>query len=150
METAAPIAETLGLDVIVEPDLVETDTGAWTGKTFGQIGRTRRWRRILMVPSSARLPEGESATEVHARSVRAIERIAERHPRAPVVVVSHGDPIRLVLAHYAGLHLDLFQRLEVAPASVSVVATGDHGPRVIRVNDRGTLSDLVPRRTGRR
>jgi probable phosphomutase (TIGR03848 family) len=150
METAAPIAEALGLDAIVEPDLVETDEGAWTGKTFNQIRRTRRWRRLLMVPSSARAPQGESTTEVQARSVRAIETISERHPRAAVVAVSHGDPIRLILAHYAGLHLDLFQRLEVAPASVSVVTTGEHGPRVLRLNDTGGLADLIPRRTGRR
>jgi probable phosphomutase (TIGR03848 family) len=150
VETAAPIAAALGLEVTVEPELVETDTGAWTGKTFNQIGRTRRWRRLLMVPSSARAPQGESATEVQARSVRAIERIGERHPRAAAVVVSHGDPIRLILAHYAGLHLDLFQRLEVAPASVSVVGTGEHGPRVLLLNDTGGLADLIPRRTGRR
>jgi probable phosphomutase (TIGR03848 family) len=150
METAAPIAEALGVRIQTDPGLLETDIGAWTGRTFGQIRRARLWRRILAVPSMGRFPDGESLAEVQSRAGRALEAIGERHPRRSVVVVSHGDPIRLILAHYAGLHLDLFQRLEVAPASVSVVATGDHGPRVLRVNDRGTLSDLVPRRTGRR
>lgn len=149
-ETAAPLAAALDLEVIVEPELVESDTGAWTGKTFRQIRQTRLWRRLLAVPSTARLPGGESVTEVQARSVRAIERITERHPRARLAVVSHGDPIRLILAHYAGLHLDLFQRIEVAAASVSVVVTGEQGPRILRVNDTGTLADLAPRRTGRR
>jgi broad specificity phosphatase PhoE len=67
-----------------------------------------------------------------------------------VVAVSHGDPIRLALAHYAGVHLDHFQRLEVAPASVSAVAVGDHAPTVLRVNDTGDLAHLFPRRTRRR
>jgi probable phosphomutase (TIGR03848 family) len=144
METAEPIAEALGLEIAVEPGLIETDTGVWTGKTFAQIGRTRRWRRLLAVPSSTRVPDGESATEVQARAVAAVEAIGRRHPTGPVVVVSHGDPIRLVLAHYAGLHLDLFQRLEVAPASVSVVGTGEHGPRLLRLNDTGPLDLAGP------
>jgi probable phosphomutase (TIGR03848 family) len=150
VETAVPIAAALGLEVTEEPDLVETDTGAWTGKTFRQIGRTRRWRQLLMLPSSSRAPGGESAAEVQARSVRAIDRIAERHRTGAVAVISHGDPIRLVLAHYAGLHLDLFQRLEVAAASVSAVALSDGPPRVVRVNDTGSLDDLAPRGTRRR
>lgn len=149
-ETAAPMAEALDLDVRLEPALMETDTGAWTGRTFGQIRRARLWRRILAVPSAARFPEGESLAEVQARTVRALEAITERHPRRPVVVVSHGDPIRLALAHYAGLHLDHFQRLEVAPASVSAVALGERPPQVLRVNDTGGLDDLVPRKTHRR
>jgi broad specificity phosphatase PhoE len=140
----------VGSEVIVEPHLVETDTGTWTGKAFAQIVRTRRWRRLLAIPSSTRVPGGESVTEVQARSVRAADRVAERHPRQLVALVSHGDPIRLILAHYAGLHLDLFQRLEVVPASVSAVAIGEAGGRVLRVNDTGTLQDLVPRRTRRR
>jgi probable phosphomutase (TIGR03848 family) len=146
-ETADPIAAVAGLPVHTEPGLLETDLGAWTGKTFGQVRRARLWRRILAVPSTARFPDGESLAEVQARTVRALETIAGRHPRRPVVVVTHGDPIRLALAYVAGMHLDHFQRLEVAPGSISVVAVGDGGPRVLLVNDTGSLDPL---RTARR
>lgn len=149
-ETAAPIARKLGLRVRTERGVLETDMGAWTGRTFGQIRRSGLWRRILAVPSSARFPEGESLAEVHARTVKALEAIASRHPGEAAVVVSHGDPIRLALAHYAGTHLDHFQRLEVAPASVSAVAIGGGAPRVLRVNDTGDLSNLLPGGTRRR
>jgi probable phosphomutase (TIGR03848 family) len=149
-ETADPIAGLLGLAVEVESGIIESDTGTWTGRTFAEIRRTRLWRQLLAVPSAARLPGGESAAEVQARTVRALEMIAERHPREAVVVVSHGDPIRLALAHYAGAHLDHFQRFEVAPGSVSAVVIGGRGPRVLLLNDTGNLSDLLPRRTPRR
>jgi probable phosphomutase (TIGR03848 family) len=148
METAEPIADALGVRVRSEPGLLETDTGTWTGKTFGQVRRAGLWSRILAVPSSARFPEGESLTEVQARAVAAVEAIGRRHQSRPAVVVSHGDPIRLVLAHYAGVHLDLFQRLEVAPASISLVGIGEHGPRLLRLNDTGPL-DLAGPRGGR-
>jgi probable phosphomutase (TIGR03848 family) len=138
-ETAGPIAAAAGVDVRTERGLLETDLGTWTGKTFGQVRRARLWRRILAVPSTGRFPGGESLAEVQARTVRALESIAERHRRRTVVVVTHGDPIRLALAHVAGMHLDHFQRLEVAPASISVVAMGEGGPRVLRVNDTGSL-----------
>jgi probable phosphomutase (TIGR03848 family) len=149
-ETAASIARQLRLRVRTEPGLLETDVGSWTGRTFGQIRRSRLWRRILAVPSSERFPDGESLSEVQARTVRALDAIASVHAGDVIVVVSHGDPIRLALAHYAGMHLDHFQRLEVAPGSVSAVAVGGSAPRILRVNDTGDLSDLVPRRTARR
>lgn len=149
-ETAEPVARSLGVRAVALRALLETDTGEWTGRTFGQIRRTRLWRRIRSVPSTARFPAGESLTEVQARAVAALQGIAERHPRDLVAVVSHGDPIRLALAHYAGVPIDLFQRLEVAPASVSAVALGLGSPVILRVNDTGSLEDLAPRRTGRR
>jgi broad specificity phosphatase PhoE len=61
-----------------------------------------------------------------------------------MAAVTHADVIRLVLAHYAGVHIDLFQRLIVSPASVSALAVGDRIPRVLRMNDTGSLGDLVP------
>ena len=41
-------------------------------------------------------------------------------PGELVVVVSHADPIKAAIAHYTGVHLDLFQRIVVSPASVTV------------------------------
>src|SRR6266540_2922658 len=81
-----------------------------------------------------------------SRGMAIREEIAGRHPRAVVAIVSHADVIRLVLAHYAGLHIDLFQRLIVSPASVSAIALGDRIPRIIRMNDTGMLDDLAPRK----
>jgi probable phosphomutase (TIGR03848 family) len=149
-ETAAPIAQTLGVEVHDEPGLLETDTGRWTGRTFAQIRRASLWRRIHSMPSMARFPDGEALSEVQARTVRALEEIATRHPRGTVVVVSHGDPIRLALAHYGGVHLDHFQRLEVFPASISAVALGRGEPRILLLNDTGALTELLPRGTSRR
>lgn len=149
-ETAAPIARALGHRVRTERGVLETDVGAWTGRTFGQIRRSRQWRRILSVPSSARFPDGESLPEVQARTVKALEAAASRHPGEAVVVVSHGDPIRLALAHYAGTHLDHFQRVEISPGSLSAVAIGGRGHGVLRVNDTGDLADLLPGGTRRR
>ena len=147
METAEPTARARRLQVRAEKGLLETDAGRWTGRTFASLYRTRAWRRFLEVPSAAQVPGGESLVGVQYRVVRALEGLAARHPRGVVAAFSHEDPIRLALAHYAGLHLDQFHRLRISPVSVSAMALSAGVPRILRVNDTGTLQDLVPPRT---
>jgi probable phosphomutase (TIGR03848 family) len=143
-ETAAPIAAHRGLEVRTVPELVDIHYGDWTGRSLKQVARSARWRAELSSPSTGRFPGGESFVEVQARAVAALERIAAAHRRGAVAVFTHADPIRLVLAHYGGSHLDAFERLIVHPASVSAVLAGPGGPRILRVNDTGTLADLAP------
>ena len=130
-------------------DLREVEYGQWTGRSIAQLIRTSLWKRVHQNPSSVRFPGGEALPEVQRRSVQALEAIAARHPRGVVAAVTHADVIRLVLAHYAGVHLDLYHRIVISPASVSVVALGDGIPRILRLNDTGTLADLRIRRSPR-
>lgn len=81
---------------------------------------------------------------MQARSVDAIRAIAAEHPDDTVVVVTHADVVRMVLADLAGLHLDLFQRLSVEPASISAVALADGQARILKVSDTGDLTTLAP------
>jgi broad specificity phosphatase PhoE len=78
--------------------------------------------------------------EVQARGVAALEELAQQHPDELIVVVSHADLIKLLLAHYLGIHIDLFQRVVVSPAAVSVLTLHPEGMmRVVRLNDDGPL-----------
>lgn len=147
VETAEVIGERRGLGVQLLPQLEEVAYGRWTGRPLAQLVRTSLWTKIQQSPSSVRFPEGETLAEVQRRAVDALEGVAGRHPRGVVAAVSHADVIRLVLAHYAGVHLDLFQRLIVSPASVSAVALGDRVPRILRMNDTGTLDGMGTSRT---
>lgn len=144
VETAEPIAERVGAELHTMEDLAEVDYGSLTGRTFAALSRLKVWQRLHRTPSIVRFPDGESLIEVQRRHVDAIERIATDHPDALVVVVTHGDPIALTLAHFAGVHIDLFQRVSVAPGSLSAVAIGDGDPRILRVNDTGSIADLAP------
>ena len=144
MDTATAIAGPRGLAVRPEPGLIEVGYGRWTGRSIAQVARTGLWKRVHSLPSSVRFPEGETLVEVQGRAVAALEAIAGAHRRAAVAAVTHADVIRLVVAHYAGVHVDLFQRLVVGPASVSAVVIGPDMPRIVRLNDSGRLDDLVP------
>jgi probable phosphoglycerate mutase len=145
LETAAPLARLTRLPVGTLQELGEVRYGRWTDRPIKQLVRTRLWRVVQQTPSHVRFPDGESLREVQVRAVDAIERIVGAHPRARVAVVTHADVIRLLLAHFAGVHLDLFQRLMVDPASISIVAAGEGTPRIVRVNDTGPIDDPDPR-----
>ena len=61
---------------------------------------------------------------MQSRMVAALEAVDRRHPGELIVVVSHADPIKAAIAHFTGVHLDLFQRVVVSPASVTVFELG--------------------------
>lgn len=144
-ETAAPLAHARRLSVRIRKGLIETGYGDWTGRTISQLRRTTLWKTVERTPSAVRFPGGESLLEVQARAVDEINRIAAGHPKGTVLVVSHADPIRLFIAHVAGAHVDHLHRLVVDTASVSAVSL-DHGaPRLLKVNDTGSLMSLAGR-----
>ena len=82
---------------------------------------------MVHYPSGFRFPGGESMTEMHARMVGAAQELVGRHQGQSLVIVSHSDPIKSVVADALGLHLDLFQRIVISPASVSAISYGDLG-----------------------
>jgi probable phosphomutase (TIGR03848 family) len=145
-ETAAPLAAATGLRVQLRRDLGEVDYGDWTNRPLAQLARTKLWRSVQQVPSQVTFPGGESFLKVLERSTRSIGEIAQAHPRGHVAVFSHGDPIRLLVSHLAGAHVDEFQRIAIDPGSISVVAVGPGPPRICRVNDTGALDGFARRR----
>lgn len=136
VETAQAVANHYdNLNVQIEKGLGEVDFGDWTGKRLRKLARTRLWRVVQNYPGGARFPGGESFFEVQYRLIKSIENIASHHTQGRVALVAHSDVIKLVVTYYAGVHLDLFQRFVISPASISVIALNRMGPRIIRIND---------------
>ena len=134
LQTARMIARRHGLGVRISRDIGEVGYGKWTDRSLKGLVRTKLWTKIQQWPSGARFPDGESLREVQVRALAAIEDIAAEHPNAAVCCVSHGDVIKLVMAHYLGVHIDLFQRLIVAPGSISALVLSERGPSVLSLN----------------
>jgi probable phosphoglycerate mutase len=134
-ETAAPVAARLGLAVQLLDGLKETDCGEWTGLSLDELGKHDLWRQVQGCPSIFRFPGGESFAEIQARVVAALELVRRAHPGRTVAVFSHADPIKLAAAFFTGMPLDQFQRLEVAPASITELAFAACRPQLVRLND---------------
>lgn len=140
METAGYIAETHSLTIQELEAVAEVQYGEWEGKKIKKLAKKPLWHAVQFYPSRARFPQGEALREVQFRAIQAIESVAAAHEKEMVVIVSHADIIRLVLAHYLGVHVDLFQRLVISPASASILMLSPDGVvRVVRVNDDGPL-----------
>ncbi len=140
LETARTIADLKELPITELPEVGEVRYGKWEGKKIKKLAKKREWYAVQHYPSRFTFPDGESFSEVKFRAVSAIESLVTRHEKEIVAVVSHADVIKLVLAHYLGVPLDLFQRTGLSPASVSVLALSANGTvRVLRINDDGPL-----------
>ena len=145
-ETAAPLAKARRRAVDVGRAWTEVDYGEWTGRSISQLRRTKLWRLVMFAPSNVRFPGGESLLEVQGRAVAATLDIVARQARGTVVVVTHADVIKLLVAHLAGMHVDHVQRLSIDTASITAVSISDGFPRLLTVNDTGDLAVL---RSGR-
>jgi probable phosphoglycerate mutase len=142
LETAEIVAAPHGLPVEVCEDLGEVRFGRWTGQSLEKLGKKRLWRQVQFTPSVVRFPGGESFLEVQTRAVAELERLASKHPDKTIAIVSHADVIKAVVAYAIGLPLDLFQRLVVAPASLTVLERGGPLPHLLCLNDTGHLVDV--------
>jgi probable phosphomutase (TIGR03848 family) len=133
----------------IERAITECDYGEWQGRKLADLAKEPLWRTVQANPSAVVFPGGESMQGMQSRAVAAIRRIdaeieAEHGPSAVWVAVSHGDVIKSVLADALGMHLDLFQRIAVGPASVSIVRYGEHRPEVVASNtESGDLGWLA-------
>jgi probable phosphoglycerate mutase len=150
-ETAGTIAAARDghqLAVTEDARFAEVAYGDWTGKPIKRLAKEPLWRVVQAHPSAVRFPgqDGESLPGVQERAVAAIRDWNSRlGPKAAYLVCSHGDVIKSILADSLGMHLDMFQRIQVDPCSVSVIRYTPLRPFVIRMNDTGTG---VPRPAG--
>ncbi len=145
------------LRMLTDKGLTECDYGEWQGRPLKELAKDPLWKVVQSQPSAATFPGGESLGAMQARVVDAVRRrdraVEKEHgPGAVWAAVSHGDLVKALLADALGMHLDLFQRLHVDPASISIVRYTATRPFVLATNTHdGDLSWLAPpARKGRR
>ncbi len=137
LETAEPLAQTLGLTTIERPGLIEIDFGEWADKTLKELRRRKLWKVVQNTPSRMQFPGGETFAAAQLRITAEIETLAKAHEdSAWIACFSHSDVIRLAISYYLGQPLDLFQRITVSPASISSLYLGQTGVRVLHVNQQ--------------
>jgi probable phosphomutase (TIGR03848 family) len=140
VETAQAVLEHHpGLTLQLLDALGEVHYGTWQGEELSKLSRRKLWQMVQFAPSQARFPGGEAMRETQLRAVNALEDLTIQHPHQTVAVVSHCDVIKMVVAHYLGLHLDRFQRIEISPASLTIIAVAHGYSAVIQVNETSYL-----------
>lgn len=125
-------------DAVVDDRLTECDYGTWTNRALADLAREPLWGRIMAEPSAVAFPGGESMAAMRGRVVDAAADICARHLDEDVVgLISHADPIKAIVSHFLAQGFDDFQRIVVAPASISVVEVPRDGRPVVRCINAG-------------
>jgi len=138
-ETAKEIADAIGLEVTIEPEIDEIDLGEWTGLSFDELNSDSRWSTWNVSRSTARAPSGESMGEVRDRVMRYLARNVRDGASERIVSVSHADVVKAALFGCLGISLDRVHQIEISPAGLSVVVMGDWGSKVHSMNEEVRL-----------
>ena len=142
LQTGSVIARNMKLEVKKSAAANEINFGEWTGKTFDELSSDEQWRRFNSHRSMTKIPGGESFLEVQNRIVNEIEELAVQHGKARVGIVSHADVIRAAVAYFAATPIDMVQRFEISPCSVTVVEVGKESVCLLTVNNKLDLEQL--------
>jgi probable phosphoglycerate mutase len=145
VETAQAIAAPRGMTLRIVEGLQEVDYGQWQGAELKELYKHELWPGVQFYPSGTRFPDGETLGEAQIRMVMTLDSLRARHPKGVIAVVSHADIIKLAIAYYIGMHIDLFQRLEIGTCSVTALGFTKMGPRLMAFNEVGSLQHLKPK-----
>lgn len=132
-ETASVVADALGLDVVIEDGFREAAFGAWDGLTLEQVAE--KWPDELdgwLDSFSVAPPGGESIVEVQARVDVALAAVLERYDGKRIVVVSHVNPIKLAVRFCLDAPLDVVNKMQLAPASLTTLSFFESGASALR------------------
>jgi probable phosphoglycerate mutase len=150
LETISPwlnknnTSKTIRPKPIIDHGLTEVDYGDWSGNKLSVLSRNKLWSVVQNTPSQMYFPKGEGILEMQTRALESIHKSIDKKAKAPLVIVSHGDVIKSIVAACLGMHIDEFQRIIIDPASISIVDFSLAKPRVLLLNDnRAVVTDLL-------
>ncbi len=136
----AAVGEGRPAEVLQDERVGECHYGDWTGQPLKKLAKEPLWRVVQAHPGAARFPgpDGESITDMQHRAVSAIRDWNSRlGPKATYLICSHGDVIKSVIADSLGMHIDMLQRIQVDPCSLTAIRYTPLRPFVLRMNDTG-------------
>lgn len=136
MQSASILAAHFRLPIEIVPALDELDYGEWTGRSFAELEHDPQWTRWNRRRGSSRPPGGESMRSLQNRMVDHLEQLRSDHAAGTVIAVSHAEPIRAALLHYARKRLDHFLSIAIDPSSISTLSADGGGFRIARINQR--------------
>lgn len=143
METAQAVQQYHShLEIQQNSQIGEVDYGDWQGAKISNLSQRKMWGIIQEYPTRAYFPNGENMRDVQVRAVNEIERLTREFPRDTIAIFSHADLIKMVVAHYLGMHLDVFQRIVISPASITGIMLGHSRPFITTMNDTAHVQAL--------
>jgi len=139
LETLQPFVRKSKSKIVKVDGFLEMEYGDWSGKKLLTLSRKKLWNDIQSRPSLVRFPNGESFTEMQSRALESVKEAAI--PGKEILICSHGDVIKAIVAGLLGLHLDNFQRLTIDPASITVIELSADSAQIRKMNSTAHLKE---------
>lgn len=147
-QTIQPWLEKSRKRPIVEEAFQEMNYGEWTGKKLAELSKRKEWMQIQSSPTSFRFPKGESFMGAQRRIERKLISLSRKHPKDTILIVSHGDIIKMAVASTLNLRLDEFQRIVIDPASITTVVWQGKSRTLMSLNSVQRMSAVGKSRRG--
>lgn len=133
-----------GVELVEDSNLIEIDYGSWSGKKLSALGRHAMWSTVQNNPSAMYFPSGESMAAMQVRAMQAVHTALNTRRKGAVLLISHGDVIKAIVASVLGMHLDNFQRIVIDPASITIIEFNHSQPRLTVLNDsRSQVQEII-------
>ena len=120
----------------IDDRFIEMDYGLWNGRKLKELAEEKSWKKIQSKPSSFTFPKGESFAEAATRIERGLKSLMRKHPHETILIVTHGDIIKMALQLSHGGSLDGFQHFVVDTCSLSEIHWTPQSRTVVRSNSR--------------
>lgn len=136
------------INLIKSDEFLECDYGSWSNKKINKLSSLPLWKTIQQAPSQVTFPQGESMMQMATRASNGLMNLISnlRKSEQNLVIVTHADLIKALLANALGMHLDHFQKIIIDPASISTLTYQDNKLFVAGVNDKAHLK-LIDNKT---
>jgi len=120
LQTIAPFMQSnQKIDFQISKELIEMDYGIWSGKRLSVLSKDRKWKIVQQKPSTFTFPQGESFRQMRKRVDNLLIKMSKE--KGPILLVTHGDIIKMMLASSLGMPIDRFQSFVAEPASLTVI-----------------------------
>ena len=133
--------------LILDEGISEVDYGQWTGKKLTLLALKKEWRVVQKTPSKMVFPEGESLLDVQRRAKKSLLKSVEKSKDGVVLLVSHGDVIKAIVADALNMELDKFQKIVIDPASITVLDYNKGDFRLLHLNDSSTNFEYLEKKS---
>lgn len=136
LETVEGIAKSKKRRISIDKRLIEMNYGSWSGKKLSKLSRMKDWKVIQTKPSAFRFPQGESFKELEKRIESLLKELTRKYPKETVLLITHGDVIKIAASLTVGTGLDNFQKFAVDPCSLTTLSWGPKSRIMITFNQK--------------
>lgn len=124
------------INVLENRNFIEMDYGSWSGVKLSKLALRPLWGRIQKNPYQVTFPGGESFASLNKRVKKGLLEIGRKSPKSNVLIVTHGDVIKVAVAIALEMEFNNFQKIAIDPASITAIEVKKRGFRIIAVNSK--------------